>query len=189
MFAVLVYWGLVSLPHPLSLGQGQCSISQPPDVSVLWQFPDCFSILQCCLTLDIAHWLRRWALLTTTCSISGSSYHPPTVGPSAFPNFESSCGDHLLSPPPFSGALMAPCPLYCVLVFSSLFIQFFVLFCFVWGGGRGAQSTQGDMLVYPRGGWRNTAWCLVLTCWPAECLPSRFGTSVWQHRSPPVFSV
>jgi hypothetical protein len=27
---MLVYWGLVSLPGPLSLGQGQCSISWPP---------------------------------------------------------------------------------------------------------------------------------------------------------------
>jgi hypothetical protein len=29
-FTVLVYWGLVSLPHPLSLGRGQWSISWPP---------------------------------------------------------------------------------------------------------------------------------------------------------------
>jgi hypothetical protein len=41
---------------------------------------------------------------------------------------ESSHRDQLLALSPFSSAL---CPLYCVLVFSSLFIvQFFVLFCF-----------------------------------------------------------
>jgi hypothetical protein len=46
-------------------------------------------------------------------------------------------------------------PLCCVLVFSSLFIQFF-FFC-----GAGGQSVQGAMLVYPRCGWGNTdAWCL-----------------------------
>jgi hypothetical protein len=37
-FTVLDYWGLVSLPCPLSLGQGQWSASQSPAVSVLWLF-------------------------------------------------------------------------------------------------------------------------------------------------------
>jgi hypothetical protein len=40
---------------------------------------------------------------------------------------ESSCGDQLLGPSPFSGVLSVSCPLFCVLVFSSLFIvNFFV---------------------------------------------------------------
>jgi hypothetical protein len=56
---VLVYWGLVSLPHALSLGQGQRSVSQLLVVIVLCWFADCFSILQHLLTLDVAHWLRR----------------------------------------------------------------------------------------------------------------------------------
>jgi hypothetical protein len=60
VFTVLVYWGPVFLPCPLPLGQCQWSISWPPAVSVLWWFADCFSILQCCLTLDVTHWLRRW---------------------------------------------------------------------------------------------------------------------------------
>jgi hypothetical protein len=38
---------------------------------------------------------------------------------------ESSRRDQLLAPPPFSGVLSASHPLCCVLVFSSLFIQFF----------------------------------------------------------------
>jgi hypothetical protein len=29
---------------------------------------------------------------------------------------------------------------------------------------QGVQSAQGAMLVYPRDGWGNTAWCLVFTC-------------------------
>jgi hypothetical protein len=50
VFTVLVYWGLVSLPHTLSLGQDQWSIRWPPAVSVLWWFVDYFSILQCHFT-------------------------------------------------------------------------------------------------------------------------------------------
>jgi hypothetical protein len=38
----------------------------------------------------------------------------------------------------------------CVLVFSSLFIVHFFFFL------QEGQSTQGAMLVYPRGGWGNT---------------------------------
>jgi hypothetical protein len=59
IFAVLVYWGLVSFPHALSLGQGQRPVSWLSAVSVLCWFADCFSILQHHLTLDVAYWLRR----------------------------------------------------------------------------------------------------------------------------------
>jgi hypothetical protein len=65
---------------------------------------------------------------------------------------EGSCGDQLLALPPFSGALTAPRPLCCVLVFSSLFIfQFFFLFLL-----QGGIVCPGAMLVYPRGCWGNT---------------------------------
>jgi hypothetical protein len=63
---------------------------------------------------------------------------------------ESSCGDQLLAPPPFSGVLSATLSLCCVLVFSSLFIVQF--FC-VWGGW---SVCPGVMLDYPRGGWVKT---------------------------------
>jgi hypothetical protein len=53
----------------------------------------------------------------------------------------------------------------------------------------GSQPDQGAMLVYPRGGCGSTTCHLVLNCWSAECLPSRFGDSVWRCGSPPVFSV
>jgi hypothetical protein len=47
---------------------------------------------------------------------------------------ECSHGYQLLAPPPSSGAFTAPCPLCCVLVFSSLFIvQFCFFFCWVGG--------------------------------------------------------
>jgi hypothetical protein len=68
-----------------------------------------------------------------------------------------------------------------------LFLVYYSIWFFV--GGAGGQSAQGATLVYPRGGWRNTSWCLVFTCWSAKCLPSRFGASVWQRGSPPVLSV
>jgi hypothetical protein len=84
VFVVLVYWGLVSLPLSLSLGQGQWSVSWPPAlaVSVLWLFADCFSFLQCCLILSVAHWLRIWVLWTATCSILGSGLSPVHCWPS-----------------------------------------------------------------------------------------------------------
>jgi hypothetical protein len=58
---------------------------------------------------------------------------------------ESSHGDRLITPPPFSGVLSATLPLCCVLVFSSLFIVQFFFFA------GSSQSAQGPMLVYPRG--------------------------------------
>jgi hypothetical protein len=64
---------------------------------------------------------------------------------------ESSHGDQLLALLPCSGVLSATLPLFCVLVFSSLFIFQFFFFA----GGRG-HSAQGAMLVYPRGGLGNT---------------------------------
>jgi hypothetical protein len=57
-FAVFVYWGLISLPRLLSMGQGQRSVSWLSAVCYDG-FADCFSILHHCLTLDVAHWLRR----------------------------------------------------------------------------------------------------------------------------------
>jgi hypothetical protein len=66
---------------PSSLGQDQWSLSQLPAVSVLWWFADCFSILQCHLTLDVAHWLRRWVLWAATCPILGSGLSPACCWP------------------------------------------------------------------------------------------------------------
>jgi hypothetical protein len=65
---------------------------------------------------------------------------------------ESLLGDQLLASLHFSGVLIAPCPLCCMFLFSSLFIIQF-LFFFLEGMG---QSVQGAMLVYPRGSCGNT---------------------------------
>jgi hypothetical protein len=84
------------------------------------------------------------------------AYHLATVSPSAFQPLitESSHGDQLLPPPPFFGALSTTPPLYCVLVFSSLFIQFF------WLEGQSAQGAGGK-----------TEWCLTLTCLVCQVSP------------------
>jgi hypothetical protein len=98
---------------------------------------------------------------------------------------ESSCEDQLLTPPPFSSTLSAtPPPLLCV---SFQFLVYCSVFCFYFFCRWGGQSAHGAMLVSPRGGWRNTAGCLVLSCWSAGCLPGRFGASGWQCRQPYCF--
>jgi hypothetical protein len=111
------------LPHSLSLGQGQKSISQLPAVRMLWWFAHCFSILQCHLTLDAAHWLRRWGLWTATCPISGSGLSLAHCQPFCL---SSLCllkvHAEISSLPAFSSVLTATVPLCYVLVFSSLFI-------------------------------------------------------------------
>jgi hypothetical protein len=68
------------------------------------------------------------------------AYHLPTVSPSAFLVFvtESSCGDHLLASPPFSGVLTASTPsAVCSFSVSCL------LFSFVGEGGRGSVCPWG----------------------------------------------
>jgi hypothetical protein len=161
VFPVFVYWGLVSLPWLLFLEQGQWFFYRPPAVNMLWWFAVYFSILLCHLTFNVVHWLRRWALWTATCPISGSLITHPLSALLVFQCLliESLSGDLLLALSSFSGVLLASRPLCCVLVFSSVFIRLFFFFQELDG-----QSAQGSMLVYPRGGWRNTAWSLLLTC-------------------------
>jgi hypothetical protein len=166
VFTVLVYWGLVSLPHPLSLGQVQWSVSQPPAVSMLWWFADCFSILQCCLTLDVAHWLRRWAFWTTTCPISGSSLSlahcwPFCLSILCFLKVHAGIGSLPLSPS-LEHAFNVPSPLLCVsfqlLVYCSIF--------FLWG----FSLPMGLCWFIPGVAGGNTTWFLVLNC--LVCLKS-----------------
>jgi hypothetical protein len=95
---------------------------------------------------------------------------------------ESLHEDQLLTPPPFSGVLTAPCPLCCVFLFSSLFIiQFFFT------EQRRGQSAQGAMLIYPRGGWGNTVWCLVLTCLVCQMSPKQFRSWLMAVQEPSCF--
>jgi hypothetical protein len=87
LFTVPAYLGLVSLPCPLSLGQGQWSISQSPAVSVLWWF---LFVFQFCRAI----WL--WVLLTSSgdellglipALFQAVAYHMSAIGPPAFPAF------------------------------------------------------------------------------------------------------
>jgi hypothetical protein len=68
---------------------------------------------------------------------------------------DSSCGDYLIAPPPFSGSLSVFPPLLLCASFSSLFI---IQYSFCWGG---ESVSQGAMLVYPRGDWGvpHDIWC------------------------------
>jgi hypothetical protein len=61
---------------------------------------------------------------------------------------ESLHGDHLLVPPSFSGELTAPRPLCCVLVFSSLFIVYFLFVCVGVSLPRGLLVSQGWLGEY-----------------------------------------
>jgi hypothetical protein len=99
------------------------------------------------------------------------AYQWPAVGPPAFLAFVYWKFTWRLAPSPFPLLLCAfnfQPSLLCA-SFNLLFIQFFVC-----GGG---QPTQGAILVYPRGGWRNTTWCLVLTCLVCRISPKQ----VWNQ--------
>jgi hypothetical protein len=151
---VLDYSGLVSLLCPLSLGQGQWSVSQPPAVSVLWWFADYFSVLQYHLTLDVAHWLRIWTLWTATCPISGSALSTTHCRPFCL---SSLCLlkvhmeiSFLLFPPlqcTFSNSTLQLCVSFQSLVYCLVF-WFFGFFCV-----REGSLAQGAMLVYPGVTW------------------------------------
>jgi hypothetical protein len=82
-----------------------------------------------------------------------------------------------------SPELRAPCPL-CYMSFFFFFQLLTIqvgLFLFSLGGG---ESVQGAMLICPREYWEP------LICSPGGLLlPSRLGAGVWQHSSPPGFSV
>jgi hypothetical protein len=127
VFAVLVYWGLISLLHSLSLGQGQWSVSL-----VLSEYCDGLLIVfQFCSVI----WL--WMLLTDSgdelCGplpalFQEAPYHRPAVGPSAFLAFiywKFMWRSAPYSSPPLLVNFQCFCPLCCVLVFSSFLIQYF----------------------------------------------------------------
>jgi hypothetical protein len=181
---MLVYWGLVSLPCPLCLGQGHRSISWLPAVSVLCWFGDCFSILQCCLTLDVAQWLRRWDLWTVICPISGSSLSPAHCQPICLSSLcllkvRMEISSLLLPASPVH--LEHPTP------FAALF-QFLVYYSVFFAGmGVSLSRVLCWFILGVSVGILSAAY--LLTCWSAGCLPSRFGAGIWQHGSLPVFSV
>jgi hypothetical protein len=153
-FHCVGFWGLVSLPCALSLGQGQRSIRQLFAVSMLCWFSDCFPILQCHLTLDVAHWLRRWVLLTAICPILGSSLSPSHCQPFCFSSLfllkiPTQISSFLLPPSPVLSEHPTACAV-CSFSVSCLLLSIF----FLWGRH---QSVQRTMLVYHRGSCGNTA--------------------------------
>jgi hypothetical protein len=159
VLAVLAYWGLVTLSHSLSLGQGQRSISQLSAVSVLCMFVDYFSILLCHLTLDVSHWFKRQALWNTICPISGSGSSPAHCQPICLSRFcllKVHMEISSFPPPPSPVRSVHPAPsAVCSFSVSCLLFRFFFFFF----AGLG-QSVQGAMLVYPRGSCGNTVCCL-----------------------------
>jgi hypothetical protein len=187
VLAVLVYWGLVTLPCTLSLGQGQRSISQLSAVSILCWFVDCFSILQHCLALDVAHWFRRWVLWTAICHISGSSSSSACCQPvclftlcllkvcteNSSLTLPTSLVQQLIGCLTFQALftvslcedqLLAPLPFSgalsapCPLCCMFLFSSLFIIqFCFFAGWGSVCPEGYAGLL---RGGCGNTAWCL-----------------------------
>jgi hypothetical protein len=180
LFTVLVYWGLFSLPHPLSLGQGQWSISCPPAVSVIGWFTVCFSILQ--------SKLRRWVLWSTTCPALGSGLSPTHCQPSCL-----SCICLVIICGEISALLL---PLYSVhfqqsrpfrhvleLYFITVWCLLFSFFSFLGG----VSLPRGLCWFIPgvAGGIPCDAWCSPV--WSAKCLTGRFG--VGGCGRPPIFSV
>jgi hypothetical protein len=179
VFTVLVYWELVSLPHPLSLGQGQWSFSRP-------LLSECCDGLLFVFQFCGAIWL--WILLTSSgdelCGslaalLQAVAYHLPTLGLSAFqPLFaESKNWKETLapcSPLPFCCALSVFLPPLLCVSFQFIVYCFFVFFFLA----RGDQSAQGAMLVYPRvaGGIPCDTWHSPV-CF-AKCLPSWFGVGI-----------
>jgi hypothetical protein len=119
-------------------GQGQWSVYRPPAVSVLWWFAVCFSILQCCLTLDVAHWLRRWTLWTATCPISGSGLSPACCWPFCLSSLCLLKFTWRLAPcpSPFSSALSEFLPPLLCASFQLVVYSVFCFCFFLWGEGR-----------------------------------------------------
>jgi hypothetical protein len=145
------------------------------------------SILQGCLTLGVAYWLRRWALWTTTCPISGSDLSPTHCCPSCLSSIRLLTVDVKITPcpSPFSGVLseFLP-PLLCVsfqfLVYCSGFFFSFLYFY------RGVSLPRGLCWFVP--GVAGEYHVMLGThLWSSECLPSRFGAGVWQWWQPTCF--
>jgi hypothetical protein len=163
-------WGKVRNPSASSL-LSACNV-----LLIVFQF--CSIIL----TLDVSHWLRRWALWTTTYPISVSSLSPAPC--------QLFCLSRLcllrvrveissLHLPLSLVHLQLPNP-YAACSFSVPCLLFSFVFFFAGGGS-----------VFPGGyaglseGW---LWEYHLMfgahLWSAGCVQSRFGTDIWWHGSP-----
>jgi hypothetical protein len=184
VIAVLVYWVLASLHRALSLGQGQISVRWLPAISVLRWFAECFSILQCPLTLDVAHWLRRWALWTTICPVPGTGFSPAYCCPFCLSSLCLLKAHAEISSLPlpllwFTQSTSLLCVLFQFLVYYSV-----LLFSF---GRTGVILSRGLFWFIPGVAVGMPHATYLLTC--GLHLPSSFGAGVWWCRNPPAFSV
>jgi hypothetical protein len=144
VFAVLVYWGLVSLSHSLSLGQGQRS----SDGSLL---SACYSGLLTVFQFCSVIWL--WMLLAGSgdelCGLlsalfQSAAYHLPSIGPSSFPVFvywTFPWRSALCYSPPFLVHLQHPVP--CAACSFSVLCLLFRVFCFIFLRGQGSICPGG----------------------------------------------
>jgi hypothetical protein len=180
------------LPRPLSLWQGQWSVSHPPAVSVLWWFTACFSILQSRLTLGFAHWLRRWVLWAITCPVAGSSLSLAHCWPfciSSLCLLKVSLEISSVLLPPFPVHFQSSHPLCHVLVFSSLFIV--QLFVFLGFFGQGGESIWPEGYADWSQGWLGEYHAMLGTHLFSLLYVSQAGLELvsGSSGSPPVFSV
>jgi hypothetical protein len=130
-------------------------------------------------------------LLTSICPVLSSSLSPTCCCPSYHSSLCSLKVRVEISslPLPLSPMCTAPCPLCCIFLLSSLFIIQF-LFIYFFCVGQWSQSVQGSYAGLSQG-WL-CEYHVTLICSPVGLLDvsqGRFGTTVWWHRSPPVFSV
>jgi hypothetical protein len=143
----------------------------------LWWFAVCFPILQSHLTLDVAHWLRRWALWTSTCLISG-------IGLSSASCRHSCLSSHCLLKAPYCSPFGCALPEFLSPLLCASFRLIFIV-----------QFFCGGMVSLPRwlcwfitgvtGGIPCDTWCS--PAWSAWCLPYRCGASVWWWWQPSGF--
>jgi hypothetical protein len=160
IFAVLFYWGLVSLSCPISLGQGQWSVSQLLCCQHI--------VMVCCLFLNPAEQSDFGCCsLAQEISLSPACCRPSCLSSHLFT--DSLHGDKLLAHSPFSSTVFLP-PAVCP-TFQFVVQYFFFL-------GEWSVCTEA-VLVYPKVAWRilHDAWHSPV--WTAEDLPSRFGAGNW----------
>jgi hypothetical protein len=156
---MLIYWdfhtgGLFLCPNPFLWGRVSVLSAHPCCQCVM--IICCFSILWSSLTLDAVHWLRRWALWSTTCPAYESGLLPTHFCSSSVCLLIVHAEIRSLLLPLSLVHFQLSCPSAVMLDYSLLFvIQFFL--------GVGVSLPRGCAGL-SRGWWGNSMWCVALTC-------------------------